>query len=100
MQRGPLMSHETSHEKSHERSHARGYVLAETRLEERDGATWVSGLCPFCWERVAFLAVPRGMSVTMLCPRGLHPLRVEDETSEGSRSGRPRAPRPRAPRMG
>jgi hypothetical protein len=29
-------------------------ILLETRLERRDGATWITGLCSFCWERRAF----------------------------------------------
>jgi hypothetical protein len=59
------------------------FVLAETRLEERDGATWVSGLCPYCWERLAFLAPPRGAAVTVWCPNG-HSLRIVNQTSEGA----------------
>jgi hypothetical protein len=58
------------------------YVLTETRIEERDGATWVAGLCPYCWERVAFHAPPRGTSQQVSCPNG-HPLRIVAQTSEG-----------------
>ena len=66
-------------------------VLAETRLEERDGATWVSGLCPYCWERLAFRAPPRGRCVTVRCSSN-HPLRIVDQTSEGG-NGRSRSSR-------
>lgn len=58
------------------------YVLTETRLESRDGATWVSGLCPSCWERLAFRAPPRGTTVQVHCLNG-HLLRIVDQTSEG-----------------
>jgi hypothetical protein len=58
------------------------YVLTHTRLEQRDGATWVSGLCSFCWERLAFRAPPRGSAADVQCPNG-HPLRIEDKRSEG-----------------
>jgi len=58
-------------------------VLAETHLEERDGATWVSGVCPFCGERFAFQAPPRGMSVRVPCPNGGHLLRITELTSAG-----------------
>jgi hypothetical protein len=57
-------------------------VLAETRIEERDGATWVAGICPYCWERVAFHAPPRGTPELVTCPNG-HPLRIVAQTSEG-----------------
>jgi hypothetical protein len=58
-------------------------MLAETRLEERDGATWVSGLCPFCWERYFFRAPPAGTTVTVQCPNE-HSLQIVEQTSEGS----------------
>ncbi len=58
-------------------------VLVETRLEERDGATWVSGYCPYCWERIAFLAPPPGTTPRVACPNG-HPLRIADQRSEGA----------------
>ena len=61
-------------------------VLAETRLEERDGGTWVSGLCPYCWERQFFRAPPRGTSVDVQCPSG-HDLRIEGQTSAGLAQG-------------
>jgi hypothetical protein len=60
-------------------------VLTQTRLEERDGAIWVTGFCPFCWERLAFHAPPRGTSISVHCPNG-HPLRIVDQTTEGSTS--------------
>ena len=58
------------------------YELAETRLEERDGALWVTGLCPVCWDRLAFHAPPRGSNVEVQCPNG-HPLRIFHQRSEG-----------------
>jgi hypothetical protein len=58
------------------------YRLEETQLEERDGRTWVSGLCPACWQRYAFPAPPRGQSVLVRCPEG-HWLRIVDQTSAG-----------------
>jgi hypothetical protein len=58
-------------------------VLVQTRLEERDGAIWVTGVCPFCWERLAFRAPPRGTSVEVQCPNG-HALRIADQTTEGT----------------
>jgi hypothetical protein len=60
-------------------------LLIETRLEERDGTTWVSGLCPFCWDRFAFPAPPAGKVVRVPCPNG-HPLRIEDPRSAGTHS--------------
>jgi hypothetical protein len=64
---------------------SREYVLAETQLEERDGALWVSGLCPPCWERLAFRVPARGMSKgeAVFCPHG-HLLRIVEQTSAGS----------------
>jgi hypothetical protein len=64
--------------------HHPDYVLEQTRLEERDGGTWVSGLCSYCWERLAFHAPPRGTTVQVCCPNG-HPLSISDLTSEGRR---------------
>jgi hypothetical protein len=61
-------------------------VMVETRLEERDGATWVAGYCPYCWERLAFRAPRRGSTARVACPNG-HPLRIADQTSEGTPSG-------------
>jgi hypothetical protein len=58
------------------------WVLIETRLEDRDGAEWVSGLCPFCWERVAFRAPRPGAAEIEQCPNG-HPVRIVDLRSEG-----------------
>jgi len=57
-------------------------VLIETRLERRDGATWVSGICPFCWEREAFRAPLRGTSAVVQCING-HPIRIEGQTTAG-----------------
>jgi hypothetical protein len=56
------------------------WVLIETRLEDRDGIEWVSGLCPFCWERLAF-AAPRP-AAEVQCPNG-HPVRIVEHRSEG-----------------
>jgi hypothetical protein len=63
------------------------YVLTQTRLEERDGAIWVTGICPFCWDRVAFHAPPLGTNIEVRCPNG-HPLRIADQTSEGEHASR------------
>jgi hypothetical protein len=41
--------------------------LLATRLEERDGATWVSGRCSFCWQRVAVRQPPPGVAAVALC---------------------------------
>lgn len=60
------------------------YVLAQTELEERDGATWVSGLCPYCWERLAYVAPPEGITVNVRCPNG-HPLSIVELRSAGER---------------
>ncbi|MBV9949093.1 MAG: hypothetical protein JOZ69_19750 [Myxococcales bacterium] len=54
--------------------------LSETVIEERDGATWLSGLCPFCWERYAFPAPPDGETAVVSCPEG-HVLRIADRHS-------------------
>lgn len=64
---------------------SREYVLGETQLEERDGALWVSGRCPACWERFAFRSPARGKSESeqVRCPNG-HPLRIVEQTSAGS----------------
>ena len=63
------------------------YVLAETQIEERDGASWVTGLCPACWERFAFQTPPRrGPAAHVQCPNG-HLLRIVEQTSAG---GHPR----------
>jgi hypothetical protein len=63
-------------------SHSSDPVLAETQLEDRDGATWVSGLCPVCWQRLAFHAPPQGTSTEVQCPNG-HALRIAEQTSAG-----------------
>ena len=71
-------------------------VLAATQLELRDGATWVSGLCPFCWERVAFPASREGSATTVQCPCGHHPLRILALRSAGDRQTEARQARMRA----
>jgi hypothetical protein len=66
-----------------DRRHAeRASKVIETRLEERDGATWVTGLCPFCWERVAARLTPGGAAEHALCPNG-HQLAVVESRSAG-----------------
>lgn len=65
----------------------REWELAETELEERDGGTWVSGLCPGCWERFAFPAPPRGRAVRVRCPNG-HLLVIGQQTSAGAHAHR------------
>lgn len=60
-------------------------VLEETELLERNGATWVRGRCPFCWEHVAFRAPPEGSSTVVDCPSGHHPLRIVELRSAGRR---------------
>jgi hypothetical protein len=67
-----------------ESDYHRERLLIETRLEERDGATWVSGICPFCWDRFAFRAAAPGEVVRVPCPNG-HPLRIENRRSAGAR---------------
>ena len=58
--------------------------LIETRIEDRDGATWVTGLCPLCWERIAAHAPAEGDHVTFDCPNG-HPIEVVELRSAGTR---------------
>jgi hypothetical protein len=62
-------------------------VLTETELEERDGHTWVAGLCPFCWERIAFTAPPEGTQADVECPNG-HALRIIEQTTAGANEHR------------
>jgi hypothetical protein len=57
--------------------------VIETRLEERDGGTWVTGLCPFCWERVAALLAPDGTVGPTRCANG-HRLAVVERRSAGN----------------
>jgi hypothetical protein len=56
--------------------------LIETRLEERDGATWVSGLCPKCRDRVTAKESPTGVVSPVRCSNG-HELRVGPTRSAG-----------------
>jgi hypothetical protein len=58
------------------------HKLIDTRLEERDGAVWVTGLCPSCWERVAEHAPAEDSTATVRCPNG-HVLVVVDQRSAG-----------------
>lgn len=37
-------------------------VLLETRLEHRDGGTWLTGLCSFCWVRLGFRDLAEGQT--------------------------------------
>ncbi|HLK39574.1 MAG TPA: hypothetical protein VKU41_22615 [Polyangiaceae bacterium] len=69
--------------------HDAEFILAQTRIEERDGDTWVSGLCPYCWERLAFPVSSVAMEPTVRCPNG-HSLRIADRRSEGSSADAPR----------
>jgi hypothetical protein len=57
--------------------------VIETRLEERDGGVWVTGLCPFCWERVAALQAPDGTAPSAHCPNG-HRLAIVERRSAGN----------------
>ncbi len=56
-------------------------VLLETRLERRDGGTWLTGLCSFCWERVAFR--DPGESPTVRCKNG-HTLHIVERQCVGA----------------
>jgi hypothetical protein len=56
--------------------------LIQTHLEDRDGGTWVSGLCPFCWERVAERGAQDTIPVAVTCPNG-HRLAVLEAHSAG-----------------
>jgi hypothetical protein len=57
--------------------------VIETRLEERDGGVWVTGLCPFCWERVAVRTAPDGTATSARCSNG-HALAIVDQRSAGA----------------
>jgi hypothetical protein len=57
--------------------------VIETRLEERDGGTWVTGLCPFCWERVAVRLASDGAANAALCANG-HRLAIVERRSAGT----------------
>ncbi len=57
--------------------------LIETHLEVRDGAVWLVGLCPGCWELVAVRARALDESRRVTCANG-HTLRVKELRSEGS----------------
>jgi len=57
--------------------------LIQTRLEFRDGAVWLVGLCPGCWEHVAVRSSAHGQPSTVTCENG-HTLRVRAQRSEGS----------------
>ncbi len=61
--------------------------LIETRIEERDGATWISGVCPFCAERYAFIA-PVETPSRVRCPSG-HDLAIVTSHSAGAARKRP-----------
>lgn len=56
-------------------------LLLETRLEHRDGDTWVTGLCSFCWERLGFRGLEPG-SVAR-CKNG-HAIRVLERQCVGA----------------
>jgi|HubBroStandDraft_6_1064221.scaffolds.fasta_scaffold140202_3 hypothetical protein len=57
--------------------------VIETRLEERDGGTWVTGLCPYCWERVAVRTAPDGTATSARCSNG-HRLAITEHRSAGA----------------
>jgi hypothetical protein len=57
--------------------------LVQTQIEDRDGRTWVTGLCSYCWERVGVHAPEDGAHVTTWCPNG-HRVAVEEQRSAGA----------------
>lgn len=57
--------------------------VIETRLEERDGGMWVTGLCPFCWERVAVRLGSDAQAISATCPNG-HRLGIVERRSAGA----------------
>jgi hypothetical protein len=57
--------------------------VIQTRIEERDGGTWVTGLCPYCWERVAVLTAHDGTATEAQCSSG-HRLAIVEYRSAGS----------------
>jgi hypothetical protein len=57
--------------------------VIQTRIEERDGGTWVTGLCPYCWERVAVLTARDGTATAATCSNGHH-LAVVERRSAGA----------------
>ena len=54
--------------------------VVETRLEERDGGTWITGLCPFCWERLAVLMAADAAPTSTRCSSG-HQLTIVEQRS-------------------
>lgn len=57
-------------------------ILLETRLEHRDGGTWLTGLCSFCWERVGFRDLAESQT-RVQCKNG-HALRIIDRQCAGA----------------
>jgi hypothetical protein len=57
--------------------------VIQTRIEERDGGTWVTGLCPYCWERVAVRTADDGTATEAQCSSG-HRLAIVEHRSAGS----------------
>jgi hypothetical protein len=57
--------------------------VIQTRIEERDGATWVTGLCPYCWERVAVRTARDGTATAAQCSSG-HRLAIVEHRSAGA----------------
>ncbi len=57
--------------------------VIQTRIEQRDGGTWVTGLCPYCWERVAVLTAHDGTATTAQCTNG-HQLAIVEHRSAGA----------------
>jgi hypothetical protein len=68
--------------------------VIQTRVEERDGKEWVTGLCPYCWERVAVAKTTDELPASAECPNG-HVLAVLESHSAGdTTSDEGNAPRP------
>lgn len=59
------------------------WELVETRLEERDGGTWVAGLCSNCREPIAVRMIAGGPPRAGACPNG-HRVRVRELHSAGA----------------
>lgn len=57
-------------------------VLLETRLEYRDGGTWLTGLCSFCWSRLHFRDVADGQT-TVRCDND-HAVRIVERQCVGA----------------
>ena len=61
--------------------------LVETRLEERDGGTWVAGICSNCGQSMAVATVAGSEApAASVCPSG-HRVRVRELRSAGASGG-------------